>query len=74
MIKASIGTAKTGGSLTTLANNLLDGNKRSEDVAVEIALENANRAFDAEFEKRQVAIDNAILQAQSRGGRSMRID
>ncbi|WP_029188741.1 phage tail spike protein [Streptococcus suis] len=65
--KASIGTGKTGESLTTLANNLLDGNKRSEDVAVEIALENANRAFDAEFEKRQVAIDNAIEQAQSRG-------
>ncbi|MGQ7372740.1 phage tail spike protein [Streptococcus suis] len=65
--KASIGTGKTGGSLTTLANNLLDGNKRSEDVAIEIALENANRAFDAEFEKRQVAIDNAIEQAQSRG-------
>ncbi|HFI0941176.1 TPA: phage tail spike protein, partial [Streptococcus suis] len=65
--KASIGTGKTGGSLTTLANNLLDGNRRSEDVAVEIALENANRAFDAEFEKRQVAIDNAILQAQSHG-------
>ncbi|HFU4463518.1 TPA: phage tail spike protein [Streptococcus suis] len=65
--KASTGTGKTGGSITTLANNLLDGNKRSEDVAVEIALENANRAFDAEFEKRQVAIDNAIEQAQSRG-------
>ncbi|HEM4119924.1 TPA: matrix-binding protein EbhB [Streptococcus suis] len=65
--KANIGTGKTGGSLTTLANNLLDGNRRSEDVAVEIALENANRAFDAEFEKRQVAIDNAILQAQSHG-------
>lgn len=65
--KAGIGTGKTGGSITTLANNLLDGNKRSEDVAVEIALENANRAFDAEFEKRQVAIDNAIEQAQSRG-------
>ncbi|HGA1150843.1 TPA: phage tail spike protein [Streptococcus suis] len=65
--KASIGTGKNGGSLTTLANNLLEGNKRSEDVAVEIAIENANRAFDAEFEKRQVAIDNAILQAQSHG-------
>ncbi|HEL2325327.1 TPA: phage tail protein [Streptococcus suis] len=65
--KASIGTGKTGGSLTTLANNLLEGNKRSEDVAVEIAIENANRAFDAEFEKRQVSIDNAIEQAQSRG-------
>ncbi|WFA75201.1 gp58-like family protein [Streptococcus suis] len=65
--KASIGTGKTGGSLTTLANNLLDGNKRSEDVAVEIALENTNKAFDAEFEKRQLAIDNAIEQAQSRG-------
>lgn len=65
--KASIGTGKTGGSLSTLANNLLDGNRRSEDVAIEIALENANKAFDAEFEKRQVAIDNAIEQAQSRG-------
>ncbi|HEM3582491.1 TPA: matrix-binding protein EbhB, partial [Streptococcus suis] len=65
--KVSIGTGKTGGSLTTLANNLIDGNKRSEDVAVEIALENANRAFDAEFEKRQVAIDTAIEQAQSHG-------
>ncbi|HEL2331849.1 TPA: phage tail protein [Streptococcus suis] len=65
--KASIGTGKTDGSLSTLANNLLDGNRRSEDVAVEIALENANRAFDAEFEKRQVAIDNAIEQAQSHG-------
>nr|WP_239514646.1 phage tail spike protein [Streptococcus suis] len=65
--KASSGTGKTGGSLTTLANNLLDGNKRSEDVAVEIAIDNANRAFDAEFEKRQVAIDNAIEQAQSHG-------
>lgn len=65
--KPSIGTGKTGGSLTTLANNLLNGNRRSEDVAVEIALENANRAFEAEFEKRQVVIDNAIEQAQSRG-------
>ncbi|HEM5195339.1 TPA: matrix-binding protein EbhB [Streptococcus suis] len=65
--KASIVTGKTGGSLTTLANNLLDGNKRSEDVAVEISLKNANRAFDAEFEKRQVAIDTAIEQAQSHG-------
>ncbi|MGO0100257.1 phage tail spike protein [Streptococcus suis] len=65
--KAGIGTGKTGGSITTLANNLLDGNRRSEDVAVKIAIDNANRAFDAEFEKRQVAIDNAIEQAQSHG-------
>ena len=53
--------------MANLANNLLDGNRRSGDVAVEIALENANRAFDVEFEKRQVAIDTAIEQAQSRG-------
>ncbi|MCK4044514.1 matrix-binding protein EbhB [Streptococcus suis] len=65
--KAGIGTGKTGGSLSTLANNLLDGNRRSEDVAVEIAIDNANRAFDTEFEKRKVAFDNAIEQAQSHG-------
>ena len=70
--KASIGTGKTGGSLGTLANNLLDGNRRSEDVAIEIALENAKRAFEAEFEKRHVAIDNAIEQAQTGATEALR--
>ncbi|MCS4487540.1 phage tail spike protein [Streptococcus sciuri] len=65
--KASIGSSKSSGSLSTLANTLIDGNKRSEAVAIERAIENANRAFEAEFDKRKVAIEDAIEQAQSHG-------
>ncbi|CQR24988.1 prophage LambdaSa2, PblB [Streptococcus varani] len=65
--KAGIGSSKATGGLSTLASNLIEINQRSEDVAVELAMENANKAFEAEFEKRQVAIDDAIEQAQSHG-------
>ncbi|MCB2837236.1 matrix-binding protein EbhB [Streptococcus dysgalactiae subsp. dysgalactiae] len=65
--KATVGTSKTSGGLSTLATSIVEGNKRSEDVAVEKALDNANRAFDAAFEKRQAEIETAIQQAESRG-------
>lgn len=65
--KAGIGSSKAAGGLSSLASNLIESHQRSEDVAVELAIENANRAFEAEFEKRQVAIDDAIEQAQSHG-------
>lgn len=65
--KATVGTSKTSSGLSTLATSIVEGNKRSEDVAVEKALDNANRAFDAAFEKRQTEIETAIQQAESRG-------
>lgn len=65
--KASVGSSKSAGSLSNLASNLIEGNQRSEVVSIEVALENANRAFEAEFDKRKVAIDDAIEQAQSHG-------
>ncbi|GGE26842.1 phage tail spike protein [Streptococcus himalayensis] len=65
--KATVGTSSTSGGLSTLAHSLVEGNKRSEDVAIEAAIEHANRAFEAAFEKGKAAIDDAIEQAQSHG-------
>lgn len=65
--QAGVASSPSSGGLSTLASNLIDGNKRSEDVAIDRAIENANRVLEAEFEKRKVAIDDAIEQAQSHG-------
>lgn len=65
--RAAVGKIRSSGGLSTLATSLIEGNKRSEDVAIELALESANRAFESAFEKRQTELETAIQQAESRG-------
>lgn len=60
-------SSKSSSGLETLAQSLIEGDKNSRDDAIEIAIENSNRSFEAEFDKRQRVIDDAIEKSQSHG-------
>lgn len=49
-----------GGGVSAVANAILDKQETQFDIMLERAIANADRAFDAEFEKRKKAIDDAI--------------
>lgn len=49
-----------GGGVSAVANAILDKQETKFDIMLERAIANANRAFDAEFAKREKAITDAI--------------
>ena len=49
-----------GGGVSAVANAILDKQETKFDIMLERAIANADRAFEAEFEKRKKAIDDAI--------------
>ena len=55
-----------GGGLSAVANAILDKQETQFDIMLERAIANANRAFDAEFAKREKAITDAIEQYKAK--------
>ncbi|QBX26125.1 hyaluronidase [Streptococcus phage Javan306] len=55
-----------GGGVSAVANAILDKQETQFDIMLERAIANADRAFDAEFEKRKKAIDDAIEIAKAK--------
>ena len=63
--KQGVGGSGLSSGLGNAANAILGVNTSAQEIAIAKAVKNANQAFDAEFEKRQVAIDDAIEQAKA---------
>ena len=63
--KPGIGGSGVSSGLGNAANAILGVNTSAQEIAISKAVKNANQAFDAEFEKRQVAIDEAIEQSKA---------
>ena len=55
-----------GGGLSAVANAILDKQETQFDIMLERAIANADRAFDAEFAKREKAITDAIEQYKAK--------
>ena len=55
-----------GGGVSAVANAILDKQETQFDIMLERAIANADRAFDAEFAKREKAITDAIEQYKSK--------
>nr|DAP13169.1 MAG TPA: tail protein [Caudoviricetes sp.] len=55
-----------GGGLSAVANAILDNQETKFDIMLERAIANADRAFDAEFAKREKAITDAIEQYKAK--------
>ena len=55
-----------GGGVSAVANAILDKQETKFDIMLERAIANADRAFDAEFAKREKAITDAIEQYKAR--------
>lgn len=55
-----------GGGLSAVANAILDKQETKFDIMLERAIANADRAFDAEFAKREKAIMDAIEQYKAK--------
>ena len=63
--KPGVGGSGVSSGLGNAANAILGVNTSAQEIAIAKAVKNANQVFDAEFEKRQVAIDDAIEQAKA---------
>ena len=63
--KPGVGGSGVSSGLGNAANAILGVNTSAQEIAIAKAVKNANQAFDAEFDKRQVAIDDAIEQAKA---------
>ena len=55
-----------GGGVSAVANAILEKQETKFDIMLERAIANANRAFDAEFAKREKAITDAIEQYKAK--------
>lgn len=55
-----------GGGVSAVANAILDKQETQFDIMLERAIANADRAFDAEFDKREKAITDAIEQYKAK--------
>ena len=63
--KPGVGGSGVSSGVSNAAEAILGANKTAQDVAIDLAVKNANQAFDAEFDKRQAAIDEAIEQSKA---------
>lgn len=59
-------TGGNGGGVSAVANAILDKQETQFDIMLERAIANADRAFDAEFAKREKAITDAIEQYKAK--------
>ena len=59
-------TGGNGGGVSAVANAILDKQETKFDIMLERAIANADRAFDAEFAKREKAITDAIEQYKAK--------
>ena len=63
--KPGIGGSGVSSGLSNAADAILGASNTAQEIAVQKAIDNANRAFDAEFDKRENAIRDGIEQAKA---------
>jgi len=63
--KPGVGGTGVSSGVSNAADVILSANRNAQEVAVERAVRNANKAFDAEFDKRVVVINDGIEQAKA---------
>ncbi|WP_259467061.1 phage tail spike protein [Streptococcus iniae] len=63
--KASVGSSSPSSGLSTIAKSILGAASTAQEIAVQRAVENANKAFDAEFEKQKLIIEDGIEKAKA---------
>ncbi|MFX3842331.1 phage tail spike protein [Streptococcus suis] len=63
--KPGVGGSGVSSGLSNAADVILGVNANAQEIAVERAIKNANQAFDAEFEKQKIAIEDGIEQAKA---------
>lgn len=63
--KASVGGTSPSSGIASAASTILGASAQAQETAIERAVANANRAFDAEFTKRQEEIYDGIEKAKA---------
>lgn len=63
--KPGVGGSGASSGLSNAADAILGASATAQEIAVQKAIDNANRAFDAEFDKRETAIRDGIEQAKA---------
>ena len=63
--KPGVGGSGVSSGLSSAADAILGASNTAQEIAVQKAIDNANRAFDAEFDKRETAIRDGIEQAKA---------
>ncbi|MGT2743633.1 phage tail spike protein [Streptococcus plurextorum] len=63
--KPGVGGSGVSSGVSNAADVILTANRNAQEVAIERAVRNANLAFDAEFDKRSKAINDAIEQSKA---------
>lgn len=63
--KPGVGGSSVANGVSNVADTILDVNMTAQEIALERAIQNANQAFDAEFEKRVEEINDGIEQAKA---------
>ena len=63
--KPGVGGSGVSSGLSNAADVILSANRNAQEVAIERAVRNANKAFDAEFYKRVEVINDGIEQAKA---------
>ena len=64
--KLGIGGSKMSNGLSAVANEILKIGNSAQEIATERALRNADKAFEAEFEKQKSLINDGIEQAKAK--------
>lgn len=64
--KLGIGGSKMSNGLSAVANEILEIGNSAQEIATERALRNADKAFEAEFEKQKSLINDGIEQAKAK--------
>lgn len=63
--KPGVGGSGVSSGVSNAADVILGVNKTAQEVAIERAVRNANQAFDAEFEKQKIAIEDGLEKVKS---------
>lgn len=64
--KPGVGGSRVSNGISSVANEILEIGNSAQEIAIERALRNADKAFDAEFEKQKSLINDGIEQAKAK--------
>lgn len=64
--KPGVGGSRVSNGISSVANEILEIGNSAQEIAIERALRNADKAFEAEFEKQKSLINDGIEQAKAK--------
>lgn len=64
--KPGVGGSRAPNGISSVANEILEIGNSAQEIAIERALRNADKAFEAEFEKQKSLINDGIEQAKAK--------